>query len=383
TEVTSFSLEHSCWILRSYQQEQIKHFICLICKQIANNPMDINCPHHANMDEMIIAGEHCLTLFLENNNNSCPIQPHNNCQYSRNNAVRKYLDDLTRMRNTWSDFKGKLKDLNNHLINECPLNLINCLFKPFGCNHTCFSHNLKNHLITNMKLYFNLVTQLLQSMKQEIQLKDNRIKQMERDYQQELLKYRVDIEMIKKDFNEKEKQILSNHTKIVKILEEKNSNLTQDYELLLQKLNHQHKEKEHKKQICVWDKRIQLFNRHLLDLCCVKFSQYHYHNHHCNVICSSSSDKTIRFCDVKTYKLLHVFNGHSMIRKYDRDVNVYFNLNKIKNLWWIVKTKIYKTNKSDQKTLSIFLQSNLNYFQRNMHKLNEINARANTMQKVI
>ncbi|ETO11600.1 hypothetical protein RFI_25774, partial [Reticulomyxa filosa] len=245
---------------------QIKHFICLICKEIVNNPMDINCPHHANMDEVLIAGEHCLKLFLENNNNSCPIQPHDNCQYSRNNAVRKYIDDLTVMciRQFEQDLKishetegegktpgvikcgfhGKLKDLNNHLINECPLTLINCWFKPFGCNHTCFKHNLKDHLITDVKLHFDLATQLSQSMKQEIQSKDkqiiekdNRIKQMERDYQQELLKYRADIEMIKKDSNEKEKQFLSNHEKIVKVLQEKNAKFTQDYEQLIQKLN--------------------------------------------------------------------------------------------------------------------------------------------------
>ncbi|ETO05670.1 hypothetical protein RFI_31725, partial [Reticulomyxa filosa] len=148
-EVISFSLQHSCfnkdWILRLYQQEQIKHFICFICKQIVNNPMEINCPHHANVNEMLIAGEHCLKLFLENNDNSCPIQSHNNCQYSRNNNVRKYIDDLTvicirqfeqELKMSYEteeiseiikcNFKGKLKDLNNHLMNECPLKLMNC-----------------------------------------------------------------------------------------------------------------------------------------------------------------------------------------------------------------------------------------------------------------
>ncbi|ETO33978.1 hypothetical protein RFI_03118 [Reticulomyxa filosa] len=156
-EATPLSLEHSCfnkdWILRSYQLEQIKHFTCLICKQVVNNPVDINCSQHENLDEVLIAGTHCLKLFLENNK-SCPIQPHDNCQYSRNNAVRKYIDDLTVMciRQFEQDLKishetegegktpgvikcgfhGKLKDLNNHLINECPLTLINCWFKPFG-----------------------------------------------------------------------------------------------------------------------------------------------------------------------------------------------------------------------------------------------------------
>ncbi|ETN97234.1 hypothetical protein RFI_40297, partial [Reticulomyxa filosa] len=120
----------------------------------------------------------------------------------------------------------------------------NCWFKPFGCNHTCFNHNLKDHLITNMKLHFDLINQLFESMKQEIQLKDSRIKQMERDSQQELLKYRADVEMIKKNFIDKEKQVLSNHERIVKSLEDKNATLTQDYEQLIQKLNNQHKEEE-------------------------------------------------------------------------------------------------------------------------------------------
>ncbi|ETO29892.1 hypothetical protein RFI_07228 [Reticulomyxa filosa] len=275
-EVTSLSLEQSCfnkdWILRLYQEEYIKHFICLICKQIANNPMEIECPQHASMDESLISGEHCLKLFLKDNNNSCPIQPHDNCQYSRNNVVRRQIGDLTvicirqfeqELKTAHEtegegetpglikcDFKGKLKDLNTHLTNECRLNLVNCWFESFGCNHTCFKHNLNNHLIENMKLHFDLVTRLLQSMKQEIQLKDkyiiekdNQIKQMERNFQQELLKYRVDIETIKKDFNEKEKHILSNHDKLVKLLEEKNAKLTQNYEQLLQKSN-QHKEEE-------------------------------------------------------------------------------------------------------------------------------------------
>ncbi|ETO06295.1 hypothetical protein RFI_31102 [Reticulomyxa filosa] len=163
-EVTSLSLEQPCfskdWILLTNEQKYIKHFICLICKQIVNNHVDIDCPQHVNMDEALITGEHCLKLFLEKHNNSCPIQPHDNCQYSKSNAVRKYIDELTvicikqfeqelkklheteREREIHGvikcDFKGKLKDLDTHLANECPLNLINCWFKPFGCNHSCF-----------------------------------------------------------------------------------------------------------------------------------------------------------------------------------------------------------------------------------------------------
>ncbi|ETO07752.1 hypothetical protein RFI_29639, partial [Reticulomyxa filosa] len=69
------------------------------------------------------------------------------------------------------------------------------------------------------------------------------------------------------------------------------------------------------KTVRVWDidnnKQIQLFNGHLNNVLCVKFSQYYYHNNHRNVICSSSSDNTIRFWDIKHNKQLHILNGHT------------------------------------------------------------------------
>ncbi|ETO06047.1 WD-40 repeat protein, partial [Reticulomyxa filosa] len=65
----------------------------------------------------------------------------------------------------------------------------------------------------------------------------------------------------------------------------------------------------------VWDvdnnKQIQSFNEHSSFVHCVKFSPYHYHNHHQNVICSSSFDKTIRFWDFKHNKQLQIFDGHT------------------------------------------------------------------------
>ncbi|ETO29669.1 hypothetical protein RFI_07449, partial [Reticulomyxa filosa] len=196
SEVSSLSLAQSCfnkdWIVRFYQEEYIKHFVCLICKQIANNPMELECPQHTNMDETLIAGEHCLKLFLSSNRNSCPVQPHDNCQYSKNNVVRRCVGDLTVMcirqfeqelktvheteregetpGAIKCDFKGKLKDLNEHLNNDCPLNVTNCWFQPFGCDHTCLKNNLKDHLVANMQSHFDLVCHLIQSLKQTIQL---------------------------------------------------------------------------------------------------------------------------------------------------------------------------------------------------------------------
>ncbi|ETO12943.1 WD-40 repeat protein [Reticulomyxa filosa] len=44
---------------------------------------------------------------------------------------------------------------------------------------------------------------------------------------------------------------------------------------------------------------------------CVRFSQYHYHNHHCNVICSASNNKIIHFWDFKNDQQLKTFNEHT------------------------------------------------------------------------
>ncbi|ETO34971.1 WD-40 repeat protein [Reticulomyxa filosa] len=67
--------------------------------------------------------------------------------------------------------------------------------------------------------------------------------------------------------------------------------------------------------IRVWDiednKQFRSFDGHSNAVNCVKFSQYHYHNHRQNVICSSSWDKTIRFWDIKENRQLKLLNEHT------------------------------------------------------------------------
>ncbi|ETO36950.1 WD-40 repeat protein, partial [Reticulomyxa filosa] len=100
------------------------------------------------------------------------------------------------------------------------------------------------------------------------------------------------------------------------------------------------------KTIRVWDvdnnKQIQSFNGHSFRVNCVKFSPYHYHNHRQHVICSSSFARTIRFWDFKHNKQLQIFNGHT-----NSVYGIEFHsnspdLNQIENLWWILKTKVFK-----------------------------------------
>ncbi|ETO15138.1 WD-repeat protein, partial [Reticulomyxa filosa] len=204
----------------------------------------------------------------------------------------------------------------------------------------------------------------MNTLKQEIQLKimeivekEERIRQLERD-----------IEITKKDFNDKEKQS-------IKILEENNLKLLQHSQVLSEQSNGQNKKEDQKqpnnrdippspalpvsttfnfdtfctsskslkkfsghtsavnsidystfsghyicsgsydKTIRVWDiettKQIQIFNEHSNCVNCVKFSTYYYYNQRRNVICSSSNDKTIRFWDFKDNQQLQVLNEHT------------------------------------------------------------------------
>ncbi|ETO02895.1 hypothetical protein RFI_34518, partial [Reticulomyxa filosa] len=172
--VSPVSLETSCfskeWILQSNQQEQISHFICLICKQVARNPIEMDCTQHQNLNESLIIGANCLQQFLSINPNSCPVQPHNGCLYSPSKAVQLCIGDLwvtcprqyrqdsqtTTQRQQPEEeegdekitcnFKGKIKELNDHLDNSCPLKLFDCWYKPFGCVHACPKQKLQQHL---------------------------------------------------------------------------------------------------------------------------------------------------------------------------------------------------------------------------------------------
>ncbi|ETO16768.1 G-protein beta WD-40 repeats containing protein [Reticulomyxa filosa] len=60
------------------------------------------------------------------------------------------------------NFKGKIKELNDHLDNSCPLKTLNCWFEPFGCNYECPKDELQEHLISKMQFHFDLVMKVFQ-----------------------------------------------------------------------------------------------------------------------------------------------------------------------------------------------------------------------------
>ncbi|ETO00048.1 hypothetical protein RFI_37412, partial [Reticulomyxa filosa] len=189
------------WVLKLNIQEQINNFICLICNQVANNPVEISCAQHEDMDEALIAGENCLTQFLSSNNNTCPVQSHDGCQYYKVKSVQKHINELnvicykqfkrelkTTERNEEKQasedvtvicgFKGKVKNMNEHLNSSCAFKMSNCWFKEVGCEYSCLKKDLKQHLIENMEQHYELVTKKIKSMKQTIEQQMSEIKEL-------------------------------------------------------------------------------------------------------------------------------------------------------------------------------------------------------------
>ncbi|ETO15808.1 hypothetical protein RFI_21556, partial [Reticulomyxa filosa] len=189
--ITSVSVEPFCfdknWILQLNQPEQFENFICLICKQVANYPIEICCPQHKDIDESPVVGENCLKEFLKTNKNSCPVEPHENCIYSRSGVIQRHIgalkvicplqfqqDSQTPSQEKQQEgeenekiichFKGKIKDLNDHLNSTCPLKMLDCWYKPFGCEYSCQKYKLNDHLCSEVKVHFELVQKFIQTL---------------------------------------------------------------------------------------------------------------------------------------------------------------------------------------------------------------------------
>ncbi|ETN99078.1 hypothetical protein RFI_38409, partial [Reticulomyxa filosa] len=216
------SARQSCldknWILQFNQPEQFEPF--------------------TYMDEIPVVDENCLEQFLKINPNSCPIQPHDNFIYFRCGVAKRFIGNLKiicplqfqqdlqerqqRNEKVICDFKGKIKDLSNHLDNDCTLQRSDCRYKQFGCEHSCPKHKLSDHLSSQSKLHFDLTVKFIQTLqlneknlkltnenitlKKENEQLQQEMKTIQKESQQELLKLHADIEIIKNNFIQKEKQ---------------------------------------------------------------------------------------------------------------------------------------------------------------------------------
>ncbi|ETO12076.1 WD-40 repeat protein [Reticulomyxa filosa] len=343
TKESSFSLDRSCfsknWILQSNRPKRIDNFICLICKQVANNPIELNCTQHQNLYEPLIVGENCLKQFLSNNQNTCPVRYHIGCVYSQSKKIQQQIDALKitcplqfeqkkeENEKILCNFKGKMNELSNHLDNECPLKLLNCWYQPFGCKHSCSKNKLQEHLISEIKFHFDLIVKFVQLQQEEIKQlksqlqsnekkdlnkineeiqikqKDNEIQNSQNESQQELFKLHTEIETMKKDFKEKRKR----YKELIKLLLEKKENSSIENNQEISNKEEQKDNDNYFELFCLSSKLLKTCNGHNKCVYSIDYSIFDGKQ----ILCSGSDDKTVRVWDIETTKQMQIFNGHT------------------------------------------------------------------------
>ncbi|ETO01221.1 WD-40 repeat protein, partial [Reticulomyxa filosa] len=134
------------------------------------------------------------TIF-DKNENACPVQPHADCQYSKNQLLQCLINELEVVcpqnfqqdlqscgkheeeqtsKLVMCDFKGSIRDMNDHLSSFCSV-LSSCWFKEFGHNQLSPHFTLQDHLIDKMKYNYDLAIQNVKSLKQhQVGPKNNR-----------------------------------------------------------------------------------------------------------------------------------------------------------------------------------------------------------------
>ncbi|ETO12471.1 WD-40 repeat-containing protein [Reticulomyxa filosa] len=259
------------WVAASNKQD-LKNLQCLLCGQVANNAMELNCDEHDNQEDTLVIGEQCLMKYLKENNDQCPIGKHSTCDYVKGRTARKFVCELkvicprqfmkypnqreeneakegdTPMEDSCA-FKGKINEVKEHLENTCSLKTLECIFKKFGCNESLYGSNFEEHMELQMKRHLDLllgcisdrtVTLALEffyeiqlskldsenkniqieellKQRQQWEEKEKEMKKSQNNLQQDLLKYRTDIERLKKE-----------EPQLTKLLQEKNEILKQN-----------------------------------------------------------------------------------------------------------------------------------------------------------
>ncbi|ETO26341.1 hypothetical protein RFI_10797, partial [Reticulomyxa filosa] len=183
------------WVTFLDEQLLLKNFQCLLCKEVANNAMELICNDHEDQKDALVVGGQCLMRYLNEHNGECPVGNHGLCNYVRGKAVRNFVDELvvicprqfmsqeTEKANVEMEegtkitrggpkvkhgctFKGKIKEMKNHLERSCQLKPSECKFKEFGCKDLLFEFNAEQHLQSQMKRHMDLLLAYINVLQQ-------------------------------------------------------------------------------------------------------------------------------------------------------------------------------------------------------------------------
>ncbi|ETO33722.1 hypothetical protein RFI_03383, partial [Reticulomyxa filosa] len=140
------------WVLLTNDSQKLNNLFCCLCNQIANNAVELQCNDHENVEQAYLAGEECLQTYLKQNNEKCPIGQHDHCEFSKSKITRQQVSDLLVIcprqydmqkeqsnegiktgekgecenESNWNltsqcNFKGKIKEMKDHLDKSCQL----------------------------------------------------------------------------------------------------------------------------------------------------------------------------------------------------------------------------------------------------------------------
>ncbi|ETO34104.1 viral A-type inclusion protein, partial [Reticulomyxa filosa] len=226
------------WLSLTNKPQKLNTLICCICNQIANNAMELHCDEHENADQVYVVGEQCLQNYLKQNNGKCPIQQHQHCEFSQNKIVKKSVSKLLAIcprqfslnkkqsnegtkfggdeeywnesnlnlnlnsnskKNCNCNYKGKMKDLKDHLDKSC--NFIS--IKQNISYETVNELNVMSGQIKELQNAVKSQTEQVENLKTESLKKDEQIFGLTKDIQQ----FKIEIVNLKKQQNEQNKQI--------------------------------------------------------------------------------------------------------------------------------------------------------------------------------
>ncbi|ETO31118.1 WD-40 repeat protein [Reticulomyxa filosa] len=214
------------WIFLTNRLQNLNPLICCLCNQVANNAVELQCNEHENADQVYLIGEECLQTYLKQNNGKCPIQQHDNCEFSKNRIARQQVSDLLVVCPRQYDLEQrKSKEGIRPGEKEGYEDETNWTSKS-KCNHKGKIKEMKDHLDKSCQLIsIEQIISLVKELQSQLQTeklqteKYTNIKKKKEELKEAHLKNKKEIENLKESDNKKSKQIqqLNVHISIFRI----------------------------------------------------------------------------------------------------------------------------------------------------------------------
>ncbi|ETO00603.1 hypothetical protein RFI_36837 [Reticulomyxa filosa] len=164
---SSLSCYNKDWILLTNEQQKINPLICCICKQIANNAVELHCNEHENAEQAYLFGEECLQSYLKQSNGKCPIEQHDHCEFSKVRSLRQQVSDLLVICPRQYDLKRSPSKEGTKTIEKEKCENESNLNSKSQCNYVGKIKEMKYHLDKSCQL---ISIQQIISLAKELQL---------------------------------------------------------------------------------------------------------------------------------------------------------------------------------------------------------------------